>query len=784
MIGQLLKVILITSLTGSGLALIVTLLKPITKKIFGYKWHYYIWLAVLVVMVLPVRFTFPDTQVVQIPSANTIEIQTIPNSGMVFADNTQNAPAAPTAEIVQIPLKENVKFLTQIIENKLNILGVIWLLGILMMLSVSIIGYFRLVYKVHRRSVVISCPEIQKYTKRKITVRICEDLASPFIMGIFRPSLILPNITLSAEQLDNILTHEMTHLKRNDIIYKWFATFVKALHWFNPIIYYITKQINIECEISCDLSVVKNMTDTQTENYVNTIISLLSAGRTKSIPLTTGMTGNKNTLKKRFHMIKNRFFVNKKVMIISAVSAILILALTISISGFLNGKWINFFNNTVLELNTDKRNGDTFNTLIVGIDEQNRADSIMLIKMSEDRIEGYSIPRNAVFDDTTISNILAQENSDQIAIDAIRNKLSVPITYYAKIKTDLIKDLVDSVGGLTVDVPMDMKYDDPYKDLHIDLTKGEAQILNGEQICGLLQFRRSNDGKGYPQGDLDRIKIGQQVLMAFISQNKLSDIAINSQNIIKSINKNVATNYPIKNFIKDRRLLSGKEIKFDIIPGNSAVNNGIFEYKVDSAALYGMLNPPIKINEPTENKDADKKHSAAKPILDTALTPVSATETQTHISTLNEYTYSEESERHDIPDFGYNTKYSFSSIEEAEQHLQAYGASAVNDKNFKAGSNYIKNNYSFDDGNNEKVSNITSNDNGEISMYFIGNLDTLMNVRFKDSETKDEVNSAIILAGDERIYKFTGLDPTKHYDIELSDLTEGEWKIKGQYIIF
>ncbi len=790
MAQQLLKTILITSLSGSCLALVITLLKPITKKFFGYRWHYYIWLAVLVVMILPIRLTVLDKETASTPIVHTITMQTVTNNEITTPGDIEAQPALPAVTTPQTPIKNGARILTNLIDNGLNILSSIWLLGVLVMLSVSAIGYLRLIHKIHKKSVIISCPEIQNYTTRRVTVRTCKDLASPFVMGILRPSLVLPNIILSAEQLDNILMHEMTHLKRNDILYKWFMSVVKALHWFNPIVYHITNQINTECEISCDLSVVRNMNDTQTENYVNTIISLLSAGRTKNIPLTTGMTGNKNTLKKRFIMIKNRFFVNKKAMIISVVSAVLIFTLAISISGFLNGKWINFYGNSIIELNTDKRSGDTFNALIIGVDEQNRADSIMLLKFTDTSIDGVSIPRNTVFNKNTISQILTQENGDQMVIDTIRNELSLPITYYAKIKIDLIRDLVDSAGGLTFDVPMDMKYDDPHKNLHIDLKKGDSQHLSGEQVCGLLQFRRSNDGTGYTQGDLDRIKIGHRIITSFISQNNLKKLVINSKDIVDSINNNVVTNYPIKNFVKDRKLLSDKKITFSIIPGNTAVNNGVFEYKIDLAIFNGVSNSPIKSDNPPQVITNNEEHQAN--VVSYENTPLTQLDLQTAQTQNNarptteliENTSLEKVEAPNIPSLDVGSRLDFSSIAEAEQYLQSGGAVAANSTEFKSGSNYIINNYSYENNCKERILDIASNNDGEISIYFNANLDTLMNVRFKDSETDDEINSAIVLTGNERIYKFTGFDPLKHYDIELSALTEGEWEIEGQYIIF
>lgn len=73
MIGELFKALLITSLAGSVLAVVISLLRPITKKLFGYSWHYYIWLCVLFVMLMPVRFNVNTTPA---PNIATQTVQT------------------------------------------------------------------------------------------------------------------------------------------------------------------------------------------------------------------------------------------------------------------------------------------------------------------------------------------------------------------------------------------------------------------------------------------------------------------------------------------------------------------------------------------------------------------------------------------------------------------------------------------------------------------------------------------------------------------------------------
>ena len=163
-----------------------------------------------------------------------------------------------------------------------------------------------------------------------------DNIASPFMTGVFKPMLILPKTELSEEQLHNILRHKMTHFKRHDILYKWFAEFVKCVHWFNPISWYVSKQIAAECEISCDMSVTKNMTDSEEMSYISTILSLLPTGKSIGLPLTTQMASSKKILKRRFIMIKNKKTTSKFMAIISAVIAVAILSAAVFASGVLS----------------------------------------------------------------------------------------------------------------------------------------------------------------------------------------------------------------------------------------------------------------------------------------------------------------------------------------------------------------------------------------------------------------------------------------------------------------
>lgn len=332
MIGELFKALLITSLAGSALAVVISLLRPITKKLFGYSWHYYIWLCVLFVMLMPVRFNVNPMPAVNI-ATQTIQAQQEAVSEQ--PETTENVVQTAPAQKPQLLQKATVIW-DRIIYNRTNILAYVWLIGAIALMLLNVVRYVRLNIKIRKTGEVISCPETGEYTDRKINVRVWENVASPFMTGIFRPMLILPKTELSSEQLHNILRHEMTHFKRHDILYKWFAEFVKCMHWFNPISWYVSKQIASECEISCDMSVTKNMTDSEEMSYVSTILFLLPTGKSKQLPLTTQMASSKKFLKRRFVMIKNKKTTSRFMSVLSAVIAVIMLSTTVFASGVLS----------------------------------------------------------------------------------------------------------------------------------------------------------------------------------------------------------------------------------------------------------------------------------------------------------------------------------------------------------------------------------------------------------------------------------------------------------------
>lgn len=335
MLWEICRTLCMASLAGTVLAAVLVLLRPVTKRVFGPNWHYYIWVAVLLVMVLPVRVFLPAGELdLRPPQVFVAEQAELPAEGMAVQSPADGAVQQADGQSTGAFARPAAVWLA---GHWQQLLGLLWLAGAVGMLLMRTVGYMRFLHKIRLRTATVSCQVIAAYTHRTVEVRAGNMVHSPFVTGLFRPVLVLPAAAMTDEQLDNVLRHEMTHLRRHDLLVQWFAALVKCVHWFNPAVYAIVRQMGIECEISCDLSVIRHMDGFQQRSYAETILALLPTEKTKAVALTTGMTGSKKILKRRFMMMKQNKAIGKWASALSAALAVVLFATTVLAGGILSG---------------------------------------------------------------------------------------------------------------------------------------------------------------------------------------------------------------------------------------------------------------------------------------------------------------------------------------------------------------------------------------------------------------------------------------------------------------
>ena len=198
----------------------------------------------------------------------------------------------------------------------------------------------------------------------------------------------------------------------------------------------------------------------------------------------------------------------------------------------------------------------------------------------------------------------------EYTVEAVENITGLDIKYYAVIKNEVLINIVDIIGGVYFDVPIDMKYDDPTQNLHIDLKKG-YQKINGEKAEQLLRFRHNNNGTSYSyeygDNDYGRMKTQREFLKALISQTiKMKNIS-KIKEISKVIFENLETNFnfdDILPYIPYAIKVNIDDVIMEQLPGNSELCNGVWVFihnqKSTDELILEIIDKLDDINEKNE----------------------------------------------------------------------------------------------------------------------------------------------------------------------------------------
>lgn len=210
-------------------------------------------------------------------------------------------------------------------------------------------------------------------------------------------------------------------------------------------------------------------------------------------------------------------------------------------------------------------NLDPFTVLILGVSEDietKLTDTIMvasynpktqkatLLSISRDTFVGNNKKKATSYDKL---NALYQSSPEK-TLDAVNEITGLNIKYYVAVSNNALVELVDTIGGVEYDVPIDMDYDDSSQDLYIHLKAG-LQTLNGEQAEGLVRFRHNNDGTSYPSeygdNDIGRMRTQREFIKVVLDQTISLKNVTKIGSFIDIFKDNVTTNITDWSLIKD-----------------------------------------------------------------------------------------------------------------------------------------------------------------------------------------------------------------------------------------
>lgn len=283
------------SIYMSVITLVYAAILPILSKRYSAKWRYMTWLAITVGWVFPF---LPQIELSTLPA----EITNIPTSPIQsIIDNTMSS-MTHVGDIVNTPATIPLWW----------IFALIWVVGVISIVLYHALRHSRFMRIVRRWGEPVNdleSLEILNNLKLKlginkpIRLNVCHSATSPMLIGFFRPAILLPPVKVAADELTLILKHELVHVKRHDLWHKALTLIATAIHWFNPIVYFMAKATAVQCEISCDALVLQGADFQQRKQYGETIIGVVRNGVKLQTALSTNFYGGKRGMKNRITSI-------------------------------------------------------------------------------------------------------------------------------------------------------------------------------------------------------------------------------------------------------------------------------------------------------------------------------------------------------------------------------------------------------------------------------------------------------------------------------------------------
>lgn len=232
----------------------------------------------------------------------------------------------------------------------------------------------------------------------------------------------------------------------------------------------------------------------------------------------------------------------------------------------------------------EKKEEPVVTCLFLGVNG-NLTDFIMLGQYNPNtrEIALLSIPRDTNIGNNSVDGKINSAYSSR-GMDKLKKQVTeitgIEINYHVLFKTKILRQVVDKIGGVTVDVPINMNYDDPYQNLYIHLKKG-TQKLTGSQAEQFCRFRKNNDGSGYPGGDVERTKAQQKFIKAFIAELLKVDNVSKIPDLINIVLEGTKTNVTLdvaKEYIDDVIALKTDRITTNTLPGSARMGQSPLGY--------------------------------------------------------------------------------------------------------------------------------------------------------------------------------------------------------------
>ena len=268
----------------------------------------------------------------------------------------------------------------------------------------------------------------------------------------------------------------------------------------------------------------------------------------------------------------------------------------------------------ILGISTDQENVDLTDTIIVASYNPN-TQKATLLSIPRDTYTGKNPSKATAYE--KINAMYSRKHRPDETLKAVNEITGLDIEYYIVVKTEALIKLVDVIGGVTFNVPIDMDYDDESQDLAIHLKAGE-QKLDGDKAEQLVRFRHNNNGTSYPEdygdNDIGRMRTQREFILQVIKQTAKPENIFKIGQILDVAKEYVITNidFDVANdYIPYAVEFNTDDLLTEALPGTPSNKNasGTWVYLHDAKATKALIQELFVDTDKTEEEKEDTNES-------------------------------------------------------------------------------------------------------------------------------------------------------------------------------
>ena len=281
------------TLGGSAVILVLALAGRSTRARYGARWRCWAWALLCLRLALPfplvpqVRESAPIQ--VDVPRSSLLVQSPRPSGGFADAPSSGEELGDPSAQGPSgggsAPVQGGSAASAASEGGTLSlprVLVLLWLAGAAAVLAWSLAAHLRFLRWLRRWSAPVRDGDVvQTFNQLGDCLRLarrpgllaCPGLKVPMLAGVLRPVLLLPEGTPSGRSLELALLHELTHFRRREIWLKALGLWVRALYWFNPLVWLMGRLIERDTELACDEEALGRLAPQDRGAYGQTILA-------------------------------------------------------------------------------------------------------------------------------------------------------------------------------------------------------------------------------------------------------------------------------------------------------------------------------------------------------------------------------------------------------------------------------------------------------------------------------------------------------------------------------